>query len=223
MIECTVCLDDICESDVCITPCGHGFCAECVLNVLQAASSTREAKGHCPICRDVIKRSELTFLGDAQDSVIQFTGDQNECDKEENIFETIGFSINAKNKVVAAINGSSTLRGGNVVIRDKDSRYRLPTISQYFLDTYDKGSNMIGTKISQLLIEIGTMIKNDDTSKFVVFSQFNKSLDIAGEELKARNIKFVKKNGNIPFHKRADALLEFSSDKNVKIFLLSII
>jgi len=221
MIECTVCLDDICEKDVCITPCGHGFCAECLLNIMQTSSRTREAKGHCPICRDIITRSELTFLGDAQDSVIQVIEDRNEYDKEEDIYETHGFSISAKSNVVTAINGSSTLRAGNVVMRDKDSRYLLPTISQYFLDNYDKGSNTIGTKISQLLLEIDTMIENDDTSKCVVFSQFNKPLDIAGEELKARNIRFVKINGNVPFHKRADALFEFSTDKNVKIFLLS--
>ena len=62
-----ICLDPIEEKDIALTPCAHKFCSECIRSCLESLSSSREPRGNCPECRDLIKLSELTFLGDAKD------------------------------------------------------------------------------------------------------------------------------------------------------------
>ena len=46
-------------------------------------------------------------------------------------------------------------------------------------------------------------------------------LDVAAEELTARGIRFVRVDGTVKQHARADALLDFASEKDIKVFLLS--
>lgn len=65
------------------------------------------------------------------------------------------------------------------------------------------------------------MEKNDPTAKAVVFSQFVPLLDIASEELTARGIRFSRIYGSDKQHERADALLDFANEPNIKIMLLS--
>ena len=62
-----ICLDPIEEKDIALTPCAHKFCGECIRSCLESLSSSREPRGNCPECRELIKLSELTFLGDAKD------------------------------------------------------------------------------------------------------------------------------------------------------------
>lgn len=44
---------------------------------------------------------------------------------------------------------------------------------------------------------------------------------MAAEELTARGIRFVRVDGTVKQHARADALLDFASEKDIKVFLLS--
>ena len=44
LMECPVCLEPTGECDIALTPCAHKFCAECIVNVLDGASSSREAQ-----------------------------------------------------------------------------------------------------------------------------------------------------------------------------------
>ena len=54
LMECPICLDPFDEIRAAITPCGHPFCSECILNILDGGSQSREASGHCPQVRSRI-------------------------------------------------------------------------------------------------------------------------------------------------------------------------
>ena len=95
-----------------------------------------------------------------------------------------------------------------------------PTLDVSFLSKYYACTSRVGSKIARLLQEIDKMIQTDCKSKCVVFSQFLGVLDVAADEL-ARNIGFVRLDGNCKQHERADALLDFSSNPAIKVFLLS--
>ena len=201
--------------------------------MLSSASSTREATGHCPTCRDVIRRQEVTFLGDAEDAGTH-TGEDStakECDKKRSPtkFSTALPSFNMETaEVHAAAVGATTARVGTAYMNEQDLARKireeaaaLSTLDESFVSNHTRAERMVGTKMSQLLQEIDAMMKKDAKSKCVVFSQFQDVLDIAKEELLGRGIHFVRIYGNCKQHERADALLEFSSNPDVRVFLLS--
>lgn len=230
LLECPVCFDPIGEAEVVITPCAHIFCHECILNILQGGTSTRVARGPCPHCRDTVKRSELTFLGDATEAGKPAVDDGNkteDCSREkgrEVQGELNGFKIAIKEEYVKITANSTTPRVGAKPLTEQERRKQrayMSTLTPDFLDCCEKAGTMIGTKVSHLLEEINTIISKNNTSKCVVFSQFLGVLDIAAREMQARGIQFVRVDGGMPQHARADALLDFSSDPNVRVFLLS--
>lgn len=51
LMECPVCLEPFDETQAALTPCGHPFCGECILNILDGGTAHREASGHCPQVR----------------------------------------------------------------------------------------------------------------------------------------------------------------------------
>lgn len=232
LMECPVCLDVCSELNVAITPCGHVTCSDCFLNLLGAASSRREASGNCPTCRDTVKRSEITFLGQATDAGERNAIDVNNDDEGDDGAASLdtkvnGFQYKATQHNVD-VKGGGTLRAGYTesdLVRSRDAlrddAARLPTLPKQFLSDYDKASGRIGPKIANLLQEIKAMEKSDATAKAVVFSQFVPLLDIASQELSARGIRFSRIYGSDKQHERADALLDFSSEPNIKIMLLS--
>jgi hypothetical protein len=75
--------------------------------------------------------------------------------------------------------------------------------------------------VARLLEEVDAMVAADPDSKAVAFSQFMGVLDVAAEQLRARGVRFVRVDGTVKQHERADALLDFASDKEIKVFLLS--
>ena len=227
LMECPVCLEPVGEVNIAMTPCGHPFCSECILNVLDGASSTREAKGKCPTCRDSMIRSELTFLGDADDAGKLQEGRNQESPKQLDSIvssEVNGFQITSKEIRSEAADSGTRRQKWNLPLNEVEKRERraaLPTLTNGFLEGYDEASSTLGTKISRLLQEVTVMIRNDSKSKCVVFSQFLGALDVASEELAARGIRFVRVDGNMKQYQRADALSDFSRDPTIKVFLLS--
>jgi len=227
LMECPVCLEPTGEKDIALTPCAHKFCAECIVNVLDGASSSREAKGNCPECRGVVRRSELTFLADAEDAGEKKIAAKKE-DKKPPAASLItarvnGFQFTSKD-VVSAATGSTTPRVNYTYLTEEEKmeqRACCHTLTPEFLADHAKASSSLGTKTSRLLEEIKGMMNKDPKSKCVVFSQFLGALDVASEEFKARGIQFVRIDGNMKQHQRADALLEFSSNPYTKVFLLS--
>lgn len=97
----------------------------------------------------------------------------------------------------------------------------LPSMPKQLLKKYYSASRSVGTKVAQLLQEIEAMVVADPKSKCVVFSQFTGVLDVASEELQSRGIKPVRVDGSVAQHERADALLDFQSDPEIRVFLLS--
>lgn len=231
MIECPVCFDACDETDVCLPACAHPICSACIMSVLSAASQSREAKGNCPTCRDVMLRSELIFLGDATDAgktetmIVDLPHET--VESAVTAIATPCYQLTAADAHVS-VTGASTLRVGRTVLAAVElqeclleDRSLLPTLNQDFLTYYYRCERKVGTKIARLLQEINLMMSKDSKSKAVVFSQFLGVLDIAAEELRARGIKFVRIDGNCKQHERADALLSFSDEPDCKVFLLS--
>lgn len=201
LMECPVCLEATGEQDIAITPCAHKFCAECILSCLSTLSSSREPTGPCPECREKFAKSELTFLGDAEDAgkTASLTQDQkpksSEC-KESN-FDINGFQLSTKDTFAAA-SGAGDRRVVYQPLNDTEKRQQRAfchTLPSEFLTAWDSGSNSIGTKIARLLEEIKLMKQKDPTAKAVVFSQFLGTLDVAQQELLARGFSVARVDG----------------------------
>jgi len=229
-LECAVCLEPTSVEDIALTPCAHKFCAECVINVLDCASATREASGFCPECREAFTRSELTLLGDAKEIKEQCSNlikkDEEISSKKEVIVvstEVNGFRLTAKD-IFSTTTDSNARRINYRTLSNKkkiEQQSRYPTIPLDFLNSFLDASSRVGTKISRLLEEVNIMMRKGVKTKCVVFSQFLDSLSIASQEMEARGIRFVKVDGTMKQHQRADALFDFSSDPNIRVFLLS--
>lgn len=225
LLECPICLEPTGEADIALTPCAHKFCSECIVSVLDAASVHREAKGNCPECREIVLRSELTFLGDAVEAGTQPSIEEPEEKKMAAVIDTeiSGFHLKSSD-ICSAASQSSTPRVVTNRSTDKERRTQRAmchTLDKVLLEKVEEASKCIGTKISRLLDEVKLMMHKDSTSKCVVFSQFLGTLDVASQEMSARGIRFVRVDGNMKQYQRADALHNFASDTNVRVFLLS--
>ena len=117
LLECPVCLEVVGECDIALPACAHPICSHCVLTILESATSSREATGHCVTCRDIMKRSEITFLGDVSEaSTCPQAVEEMRDDADMKLPATRianGFQMTSTN-VKAAATGSSTLRAGHV-------------------------------------------------------------------------------------------------------------
>jgi hypothetical protein len=60
--ECVICFETIGKTNMCVTPCGHGFCFECIMK----HSKQNE---NCPVCRQQITQHDNAdiFGGDDDD------------------------------------------------------------------------------------------------------------------------------------------------------------
>jgi len=227
-LECPVCLDPIEEKDIALTPCAHKFCAECIRSCLESLSSSREPRGNCPECRDLIKLTELTFLGDAKDAGEKATksDDDQKPKAEEEKSEAMdinGFNLLTKD-IFSSTTGASDRRAFAVSLDNSEKRQQRAfchTIPGEVLEAWNTASVQIGTKVAKLLEEIKCMSQNDPTSKCVVFSQFLGTLDIVQQELTARGVKFSRVDGNMKQYQRADNIHSFTHEPEVKVLLLS--
>jgi SNF2 family DNA or RNA helicase len=176
-----------------------------------------------------VRRSTLTFLGDATDAGAGKPKAEQVNLGEGQVSDQVHgcFQMTETTKMIAMkdLSVSSTTRRSQWVPltqeEKREQRAYLRTLPAEFLDDYEAASSTVGTKVARLLEEIKQMMESDATNKCVVFSQHLKVLDCVSEELKARRVQFVRVDGSMKQHERADALLAFSSDPNIKIFLLS--
>jgi len=227
-LECPICLDPIEEQDIALTPCAHKFCGECIRSCLESLSSSREPRGNCPECRELIKLTELTFLGDAKDAgekVSKNDDDQKPKAKEEKseAIDINGFNLLTKD-IFSSTTGASDQRALAEILDNKEKmqqRACCHTIPGDVLEAWNIASAQIGSKVARLLEEIKCMSQNDATSKCVVFSQFLGTLDIVQQELTARGVKFSRVDGNMKQYQRADNIHSFTNESEVKVLLLS--
>ena len=230
LMECPICLEATGEQDIALTPCAHKFCAECILSCLESLSSSREPTGKCPECREKMMRSELTFLGDAEDagkfgaSLPAGEEDQKPAANVASMESDVnGFHLSTKDTFAAA-SGAADRRIAVVGLNESEQRQQRAfchTLPPEFLTSWNQGYTTIGTKVARLLQEIKTMMRKDKTNKAVVFSQFLGTLDVAGQEMVARGINFARVDGMMKQHHRADAIQSFTNDPNVRVLLLS--
>jgi SNF2 family DNA or RNA helicase len=138
-----------------------------------------------------------------------------------------GFQFKSQEVEVTAVGSSTrrtnypTLSGKELTNQLRSDRAELSTLDEPFLKNVYSATGQIGTKVAMLLQEIRSMMRKSATSKCVVFTQFLGILDVAGAELAARNIGFVRIDGNCKQYERADALMAFDSNPSVRVFLLS--
>jgi len=76
-------------------------------------------------------------------------------------------------------------------------------------------SNKYGTKISYLL----ELIKSNPTSRFILFSQWDKMFKMVGQILDENNIQFVNLKGNM--YTIANSIRKFKVDSDIKVIMLS--
>ena len=187
--------------------------AECILSCLTNTSTTREASGKCPECREKLNRSELTFLGDAIDAKKQETCQPDLKPKAKDLDVDInGFHLSTTDKLVAA-SGAGDRRIAYSPLTEDDKRKQqanLYTLPSEFLAAWNVGYNQIGTKTARLIEEINGMIGQDSTAKAVVFSQYLGTLTRVGEELMGRGIKFARVDATMKQHQRADNIINFT-------------
>lgn len=227
-VECPICLDPIEEQDIALTPCAHKFCGECIRSCLESLSSSREPRGNCPECREMINLTELTFLGDAKDAGEKMTendDDQKPKAKEEKseAIDINGFNLLQK-EIFSSTTGASDQRALAEVLTSKEKmqqRAFCHTIPGEVLEAWNIASAQIGSKVARLLEEIKLMSQHDVTSKCVVFSQFLGTLDIVQQELTARGVNFSRVDGNMKQYQRADNIHSFTDEPEVKVLLLS--
>lgn len=233
LLECPVCFDAVGESEIALPACAHPMCTQCVLSLLGAADSTGDATGHCPTCRDVMKRSEITFLSEAQEAGASPDISAKDCPIDSKptavsfTQKTNGYQITLTDSH-AESTGTTTLRAGYSAPSEdelrsllRNDRHHLFTLDEKFLANYYHCQARVGTKVARLLYEIDAMLSKDAQSKCVAFSQYVGLLDVVAGELKARGIVFSRIDEHMKQHERADALMEFTSNPNAKVFLLS--
>jgi hypothetical protein len=140
MLECLVCLEYVCETELALPACAHPVCGHCIGNVLDGASVTRDA----PTCREILRRSEITFLVEASDTgtaskIPAERHGHDEDSKPPAVHSENGFRV-TKADVHVSVTGASTLRAGRCAMSDtqlsralNEDRALLPTLKERFL------------------------------------------------------------------------------------------
>ena len=78
------------------------------------------------------------------------------------------------------------------------------------------------TKVDALLHGVQKMLETDKTNKAIVFSQYNKMLDILEWRLMTSGVSVVKLMGYMPLKERQSVLARFKTDPNVSVILMSL-
>ena len=74
--ECSICFDEIQNTNNCTTPCGHKFCFECLIKAFQTNPT-------CPLCRSELTTSANEGEADEEDSEGEYEDDDDEEDSDE--------------------------------------------------------------------------------------------------------------------------------------------
>jgi len=77
------------------------------------------------------------------------------------------------------------------------------------------------TKMSALLQQLHSIMKEDPSIKSIVFSQWTSMLDLVEKPLKERGFEFVRLDGAMSQANRQNAVDRFNMDPLVKVFLVS--
>eukprot|EP00211_Chloroparvula_japonica_P001760 CAMPEP_0119123308 /NCGR_PEP_ID=MMETSP1310-20130426/3288_1 /TAXON_ID=464262 /ORGANISM="Genus nov. species nov., Strain RCC2339" /LENGTH=597 /DNA_ID=CAMNT_0007113095 /DNA_START=1 /DNA_END=1794 /DNA_ORIENTATION=- len=78
------------------------------------------------------------------------------------------------------------------------------------------------TKIEALLQELHDMFRGNPEEKAIVFSQWTSMLDLIGNCLRERNVKYVRLDGSMTSSSRTKATEDFTNKKDVRVYLISL-
>ena len=83
----------------------------------------------------------------------------------------------------------------------------------------DDPNNKWGTKMSKLIKHVHKILSEDDSNRFIIFSQWDSMLKLVGKVLQESEINHLFLNGSI--HVISGRIKKFKLDKSVRVVLLS--
>eukprot|EP00397_Hematodinium_sp_SG-2012_P007266 GEMP01007308.1.p1 GENE.GEMP01007308.1~~GEMP01007308.1.p1 ORF type:complete len:1073 (+),score=208.45 GEMP01007308.1:45-3221(+) len=116
------------------------------------------------------------------------------------------------------IDFADDIMNDGVVVADQRQRKKTPSI----MDRIDPDNFQSSTKIEALVSEIKDMMEKDKQSKALVFSQFIRMLDLVEWRLKREFIGCTKINGSINIQARNNIIMDFNTNPNSKVLLISL-
>ncbi len=78
------------------------------------------------------------------------------------------------------------------------------------------------SKLDMCMNLVNEILEKDEENKIIIFSQFTSLLDIIGQELHKKGIPFELLTGKNSTKERQDSIKNFSNNKDVKVFLISL-
>lgn len=215
--ECPVCLDIVTAGVTIVVPCGHYYCAECLVQSMESRrpnSVEEEDQPRCPQCRgplDIhncinLKHFQAAHCPERFDDPDMHNDTASETNAETPPSEDevqAKFLLNFKDKGKQKQRIKSTYRNG--------AEPRLSTTQfaeKYNMPLADFASSAKMEKILALLLDIRTTRPGEKT---IVFSQFTSFLDLVEIPLSQYGIRFLRYDGSLSAEQRNDALVRFES------------
>jgi SNF2 family DNA or RNA helicase len=153
----------------------------------------------CPICYDVINKVTLTkcshiFCEDCIRTYIKgkSTVECPMCRTQLNVKKDIGFSIDD--------------------VEDEETNVQNS-------DEYKANLNKWGTKMAYLIKLLKLIIQKSEDNRIIIFSQWNRMLQLVGSVLDENSIKNVYLKGNI--HVMSKNIRNFKRNKDIRVIMLS--
>ncbi|CAM9715351.1 unnamed protein product, partial [Ectocarpus sp. 12 AP-2014] len=193
---CPIC-NDIIESPV-RTKCGHTFCQACISSVL---TKKEDDQGPCPKCKKTVRLDDLTHVGGGAAAAAAAAA----------AAPTGSSSGAAKPEPQEQGSGGGSAGGGG------------PSSSGGSSSSSSPGTGVVmETKLKALVEMLAGIHAKDPTSKSLVFSQFNSSLEWLKRTLPKRGFQFRTLTGSMSRTQRTAALTAFAKDPPTTVFLLSV-
>ncbi|CCG83604.1 putative SWI/SNF family DNA-dependent ATPase Ris1 [Taphrina deformans PYCC 5710] len=223
--ECPVCLDIVTQGVTIVVPCGHYYCAECLVQAMEVRNPDNEEDelARCPQCRGSfdlhncinLKHFEAAHCPerfDEPDLDDEVSNGKVESPGEDNV--RAKFLLNFKDKGKQKQRVKSSHRNG------AEPRLSTAQFSDKYnmtLDEFTSSAKM--EKILALLLDIRTTRPGEKT---IVFSQFTSFLDLVEIPLIEFGIRFLRYDGSLSAEQRNSALVRFEEDVDVNVILVSL-
>lgn len=177
-------------NEIIITKCGHIFCDGCLSLIF---SSIRKY-ADCPYCRMSMLKSQMKIV----DNKINSENDE---------------KVGKKEKEKEEVEGKDDIEGKDVSEKsDAEDMISGENIYKSILDRW-------GTKMSHLVKYLHQIFKEDSTNQAIIFSQWNKMLNMVGHVLNDSGIKHVYCKGNV--WTITKSISKFKRDPNIRVIMLS--